>query len=295
MKQIPSFLIIMGAALGCMDVNLLDNMVLRDNDTDSSELSGEVQTFSTGPPAADTDDLFAPGLETRCVAPEMQSDGACILEGPASVLVRISTDELAVLDVEANIAVRLSDNWVFEHEVILKKENAARTAVIGVSDVNGNQQTLVVNVGVVKNPTIVITEVMADCVGTEPDCEYVKVMNVGTEDADLSGWMIDDNGDRNGDIIGSDGNGVILGAGTTATVAMDGFETLVDPLIPLSSSIGTGGLKNSASETIQLYTPDGVLIDEYINERMTPREGVPVVRRHRYLMRGATDLWFQPR
>lgn len=292
MKQITSILIIMGAALGCMDVNLLDNMAIRNNDTDSSGLSGEVKTVSTGPPAADTEDMVAPALETRCVAPEMQSDGICILEGPASVLVRISTDELAVLDVEANSAVRLSDNWVFEHEVLLKKTNAVQTAVIGVSDVNGNQQTLVVQVGVVTNPAVVITEVMADCVGTEPECEYVKVMNVGTEDADLSGWMIDDNGDRNGDIIG---NGTVLKAGAIATVAMNGFETVSGDLIPLSSSVGTGGLKNSESESIQLYASDGELMDEYTNPMKPPREGVPFVRRHSYLMRDALNLWVLPR
>jgi hypothetical protein len=292
MKQIPSILIIMGAALGCMDVNLLDNMVLCDDDTDSSGLSGEVKTVSTGPPVADTEDLAAPALETRCVAPEMQSDGACILEGPASVLVRFSTDELAVLDVEVNNVVRLSDNWVFEHEVLLKKTNAVQTDVIGVSDVNGNQQTLVVQVGVVMNPAVVITEVMADCVGTEPECEYVKVMNVGTEDADLSGWMIDDNGDRNGDSIG---NGTVLKAGTMATVAMNGFETAEGELIPLLSSIGTGGLKNSESESIQLYASDGELMDEYVNTMKLPREGVPFVRRHSYLMRDAGNLWVLPR
>ncbi|MBN2717212.1 MAG: lamin tail domain-containing protein [Deltaproteobacteria bacterium] len=292
MKNLIHILIVVGAAMGCMDVNLLDDMVSRDADTGISDRSLDTGldtgTVVLGPPELDTLDLQPPVLVTGCSENEVELTAGCGIDGNASFYLRFSTDEPAMVCGMADTAEVLSDEWATTHEVVIRKIDVVQQIAISVADVNGNERVVTLDVTAGVNPAIVIIEVLADCFGPEPDGEYVKIANVGNMTVDISGWMIDDNADRNGDVIPE---GTLLPAGEMASIAMMGFSGANGLLIPLTSSIGTGGLKNSESESIQLFDVNGVLMDEYLNIVQLPKEGVPFVRRHALLPRFARNLW----
>jgi hypothetical protein len=125
---------------------------------------------------------------------------------------------------------------------------------------------------------ISITEVLADPEGAEPVQEFVEIANYGDEPVDLSGWMIDDNGDHNGDLLPE---GTVLQAGEAALIVQSGFVSPVENLhlINIESSIGSNGLKNSESESVELYDLSGAAVSVF-SSRLTPRQECSIVRRH---------------
>jgi hypothetical protein len=132
---------------------------------------------------------------------------------------------------------------------------------------------------------VVITEVAADPVGAEPSQEFVEIMNIGSAPVDLTGWMIDDNSDANGDLIAG---GAVLGGGEIALLVAPGFDPSSpdDPAPPpdavivrLATSIGSNGLKNGDAESVELYDDTGILKSQYRKEAGAPQEGLSAHRR----------------
>lgn len=289
MKCFLKILIVLGAAAGCIDVNLYDDLVLRDTDSGTEEPGVATDTAAILETLTDTSDVTPPVLMTTCGLAEIHQDDACLIDANPSLYIRFSTDEPAIVVSQSDLVDVLSPDWQMAHELIVLKNDIAQNVTLTVSDVNQNEVQFSVEAAPLLNPAVVITEVLADCFGEEPNNEYVKIANVGTSEVDLSGWMIDDNNDRNGDVIGE---GTVLPAGVVATVAMTGFSGGAGMLVSLESAIGSSGLKNSTSESIQLLDGNGILMDEFTTTQ-GPEEGMPFVRRHVLLPKDAPEPWTQ--
>ncbi len=309
MKTIFSFLLAASAACGCENLNLLDEMVPFDTDTAAGpgDSSGGGPDGSGGDivdappdglggdaviPATDTSDDTAPQIATLCLSHESASASACVCGGVQSALVRFVSDEgaaLTVTDCPAQCLVR-SPSFATEHLVLVYGAAVVDGLLrVEAADVNGNSATLEVSLSLAEGPAVAIVEVLADPAGEEPLQEFVEIVNYGATEVDVSGWMIDDGGDGNGDLLPG---GAILPSGATAVIAQTGF----DPgrggvtVFAIDSSIGTSGLKNSESESVELYDAAGLLVSSFATA-LTPREDCSIVRVHPAMPSIVPDLW----
>lgn len=108
-------------------------------------------------------------------------------------------------------------------------------------------------------PTLSITEVLADPLGTEPSQEFVEVTNFGDEAIELLGFSLSDRAESIGDVLPR----ARLAAHAQALVVADSFDansevdTRVPPgvtLIRIGTSLGSGGLTNRG-EPLYLRDP----------------------------------------
>ncbi|MBN2341179.1 MAG: lamin tail domain-containing protein [Deltaproteobacteria bacterium] len=303
MKQLTIFIIVWGAAFGCMDTHLLDEMELWSADSETSlpdaadigaseETGNDAANDAPGPPDTDADDHSPPLIVGQCSPGAIRVGAVCMVSDNLAAWVAFSTDEPAHITMPESVGgAVLSSDWSTEHELLLDGSNEVVqepvAASFGLEDVNGNAVELDVAIPVLAGCGVRITEVLADCIGDEPDGEFVEIANWGTDTIDLAGWMIDDNGDQNGDIIVEG----MLASGQVAVLALDGFAPLDGLVIPLDSSIGSSGLKNSASESVELYDAGGAVVDRYENSAQLPKEGISFVRRSAKLPVGVPNLW----
>ncbi len=284
------------AASACMNLGLLEEMIPLDagtegdgtGDSDSdgdSDADSDGDSDTDGPPDTDPDDVIAPMLITgSCGFAESLLDGVCVAVGPASASFRFATHEPAVVSIVTSTlsgTQMVSGDWAEEHHgVALCLDSVTGCQVtIQFEDVNQNADSVVFDVVPSGEPAVAITEVMADPAGPEPHQEFVEVVNFGSEDVDLSGWMIDDNGDWDGDLIPA---GVSIAAGEVLLLVAEGFDPGEgsDPgpaagtqLVSLDGSLGSGGLKNSEAETVELYDGVGNLVSTYDGCVGNPKEG----------------------
>jgi hypothetical protein len=295
--------------VGCFDLELLDNMVPMDTETEEGAASGNGETApadSDGPgraPETDPTDTAAPSISAEsCAYPGRRTEGACVVEGAVSASIRFSTDEPAVVGVTASEGIRygvLSSEWEHAHWVVVAglATEASSSVTVSVTDVNGNQSEQEISLLGSGGPAIVITEVLADPFGPEPAQEFVEVMNLGPESVDLSFWMVDDNNDANGDLIAE---GTVLGPGKTALLVADAFDPLnsADPMpdpdadiVYLETSIGSNGLKNSEAESVELYDSTGKIVCRYAGDAGAPEEGLSVHRLLAEIPEGVTGAF----
>jgi len=290
------------AASGCLDLDLLDDMVRMDAghgeepaaaDLSFSESVGDKGTEGTtgGPPVADPNDTSPPLLNTpQCGGLETLDKKVCIAEGPYSASFRFVTDEpasvsLTVSNEQARGGV-LTEPWQTTHHIAVAglTSEADSTVAIIVEDINGNKTELEqVALGTDGHP-VSITEVLADPIGPEPAQEFVEIANFGSLEVDISGWMVDDNEDANGPLIPE---GTMLGPGQVGVLVSASFDVndnqdpAPDPtalMIVLETSVGSNGLKNSEAETIELYDNEGTLVSQYRGQAGNPKEGHSVIR-----------------
>jgi hypothetical protein len=281
----------------CLDLNLLDEMIPMDAGNLNQSLSqgagdNESSGIDTGssPPESNPADVLPPVVTTlQCGPKEREDQGLCIAEGPISASLRFSTDEPASVSVEALpsiLSAVISEPWTGLHHAVAVDISIEETSTLTLvlADVNGNENRLDVSVKGIGGPPIVITEVLADPTGAEPNQEYVEIVNIGRESVDMSGWMIDDNGDKNGDSIPP---GSVLESLQVALLAAPNFDSLsgIDAapaadsiIIYLDGSIGSSGLKNSAAETIELYDAALTRVSTYDGSAGAPKEGVSASR-----------------
>jgi hypothetical protein len=298
----------MVAAIGCMNLQLLGEMNLFDAGEEegvsgSGDSDGDSDGDTDGPPATDADDAVPPTLITgACGAFESMSDGVCVGAGPASASFRFETNEPAIVTVSSSSsgpASLITGQWATEHHAaaVLLDEGVASSITLSFEDINGNADQVIVEVTATGGYPVAVTEILADPAGTEPDQEFVEIHNFGAGAVDLSGWMIDDNGDKDGDVLPA---GTTLGAGSTGIIVSPDFDpsTGDDPapassatIIHLDSSIGTSGLKNSSAETIQLWDAAGLLVSEYLGEVGNPKEGKSAARLSAELPDGDEWAW----
>ncbi|MCP4600615.1 MAG: lamin tail domain-containing protein [Proteobacteria bacterium] len=300
------------AACGCLDLNLLDEMQPldagngeeseygegEDNDNTSDGDNNEEGKDDIGDdvgdgdqlPDTDSSDTLPPEFSVPdCGVSELLIDRICVAEGAISASLRFVTDEPTTVSISASEQVRagiLSDEWSTSHHIAvtdLDTENETNVS-FEVKDVNGNLMEFEVQISGWGGPPIAITEVLADPFGPEPSQEFIEIANFGAVEVDISGWMIDDGGDTNGDLIPI---GTILGPGEVAILVSSAYvrdegqdpspesETLI---VSLETSICSNGLKNSDAESIELYDAAGVLVSQYKGQAGAPVEGSGSIR-----------------
>ena len=299
---------------GCIDLDLLDDMLPADagsvddhvekEDRSASAIEeisiagketgvlGGTDTFApiSVEPETDSADTDPPSLGgIVCSGAERQEGNTCVVEGAVSAWFRFITDEPSEISFTAQTeqtGAVLSEPFATEHNMLVTGllTESESTIFIDVVDINGNRQETQVTLHTTSSPPVLITEVLADPLGKEPDQEFVEIVNLGSLEISLKGWMLDDNGDRNGDIISND---TLLAPGQVALFVAPtynpnaGLDPSPDPaakIIFLETSIGSNGLKNSEAETIELFDANGVLVSSYNGEVGSPKEGASVVR-----------------
>ena len=285
---------------GCLDINLIDEMLPADAGSappgESAHCTGTDpgEETETGPalPVPDPDDTAPPELTTPdCGETEQVESHLCMAVGPITVSLRFVTDEPAVvsLSVDGNgRAGVLSPLWSTEHHVVITElePDIVTPVQVRLEDINSNPNDIEISVRAPDGPTVAITEILADPLGPEPAQEFVEIANYGREEVDLSGWMIDDNGDANslGNLIAE---GTVLAPGTVAIAvsgsydAQAGADPAPDPdgvVIVLDSTVCSNGLRNSDAESVELYDATGALVSQYRGQAGTPREGVSAMR-----------------
>lgn len=133
--------------------------------------------------------------------------------------------------------------------------------------------TLYIFFPTVLSSQVVFSEIMFDPEGPENTDEFVEVFNLSESDAfDLSGWRL---GDGSGDdLIVDAGRGLLLLPRHFAVILdsdYQGHSTTYDSLIPKEalilsiegSTLGSGGLSNSKSETVMLSDNMGRKVCQY--------------------------------
>lgn len=278
--------------LGCMDLDLLDDMRSSDGGVPTlSENSTKTEGGNGVPiPEADPTDEIAPNILTSvCREPARLENDICVVEGPISASMRFITDEAATVTLSAQSRadfVSLSEPWSTEHYMVMGVDGVPAQYRIDVSDFNGNTTTAEVTLTGSSGSPVVITEILADPLGAEPAQEYIEVKNLGDDIVDLSGWMIDDNGDRDGDLIPE---GTVLSPETVGLIVSDTYNTTsgVDTkpdikalIIRVNGSLVSNGLKNSVAESVELYDVSGQMVDRYDGSVSLGAEGEALHRHH---------------
>ncbi|MDJ0763354.1 MAG: lamin tail domain-containing protein [Myxococcota bacterium] len=286
------------AVCGCLDVNLLDEMQPAtsaldggNEPGDGSDTENPIDTSDEDEPEADTADSEAPNpQEMQCDAAERRDRYFCIAEGSTSASLRFKTDEPAVVSVIVAGNERpgiFSEAWSEVHHVIVGNLaiGVETSIAVEIEDVNTNTRSLDVTVAGLGGPTVVITEILANPLGPEPSQEFVEIANLSrTEAVDISNWMIDDNGDADGDLLPP--NTHLMPCQVALLVSPDyspneGSDPEAAPgtlIITLDTSIGSNGLKNSEAESVELYNASGVLMSQYRGNARAPADGCGTVR-----------------
>lgn len=276
--------------LGCLDLSLLDEMNSIDKDSDNpSNNSENTKTESVTPELNPNDNAPPEILMTTCSSLETLDKGICIATGPVSIPFRFTSNEPASVSIKTadNMTTAvISSKWTTLHHAVvagISFDNETELEIV-ISDVNGNEYKTSLAVKANGKSPVVITEVLADPRGTEPNQEFIEIINIGDKPIDLSNWMIDDNGDQNGDLIPA---GTILEAGRVGILVAPSFDSASaeDPapapntlIIKLTDSIGIAGLKNSEAESVELYNADGDLISFYDGNLGAPKLGISASR-----------------
>jgi hypothetical protein len=277
---------------GCVDLGLLDELIPFDagGTDEGADTDADSDADSEGPPATDADDTAAPALvPISCASGEDDQEGFCIALGNGAAAIRLKTDEPAAVALTAPEGARaevVSDPWAVEHLVVAAglPPSTEATLTISLADVNGNSAEHMLPVTACDGPTVAITEVLADPLGAEPAQEFVEIANYGAAAIDLADWMIDDNGDENGDLLPA---GCLIAPGQVALLVDADYDpaSAEDPapaagalVVYLESSIGTGGLKNDEAETVELYDAAGAIVSVYDGRVGKPVEGKSAAR-----------------
>jgi hypothetical protein len=281
--------------IGCLDLELLDDMKPIEDTASEAEPSGIGASAAEGSgptgalPTPDPADSSAPIVMAAGCGPDEHLVGSfCIAEGPISVSFRFETDEPAVAEITGEgemVSAVFSEDWATSHHLgVFGLSEGEVLLSLAVKDINDNVFSTDLPITVKGGIAVSVTEILADPDGPEPAQEFVEIVNYGDAPVDLSGWMIDDGGDLNGDLITE---GTMLSAGKAAVIVGADYnpEEPGEPtlsadslLIRLDSSIASNGLKNSDAETVELYDELGVLVSRYNGTAGAPREGVSTVR-----------------
>jgi hypothetical protein len=289
--------LVAAATGGCIDIDLLDDMAPLDAGTEDGTGDGAAGSGDTdgnddnAPPSTDPNDKAPPSLKAlSCASGERLADLVCIAEGPVSATLRFGTTEPATVALETAEpdlgSETLSGAWSAEHHVVVGGLPAGGGAAVRLvlADVNGNTARVDLELGAAAGWPVAVTEVYADPAGPEPAQEFVEIVNLGSEAIDLSGWMIDDEDDANGDLLP---DGTLLDPGQAALLVAPAFDAACadDPapapgtlIVYLGSSIGSNGLKNTEAETIELYDASGTLVSGYGGGMGKPAAGVSAFR-----------------
>lgn len=305
-KQIPIFIITLLYPPCCLNLDLKAEARWVDTDSssttdlgspgdgspDHSTLPGAktVSDSDEPDPVPDSRDTLPP-TNTRldCGSSAEVDDHFCVSLGPGGASIRFQTDEAARVEVAGPIPVVgrvLSPRWKRHHWVFFTGIDGEMvcSVEIGVEDINGNRAIYSVSISGVVGHSIAITEILADPLGLEPSQEFIEIYNYGGEVVELSGWMIDDNGDKNGDLLppsttlAPNDAAIIVGPKFDSQGGNDPPPEPGTQLIVLEGTIGSSGLKNTAVESIQLYDADGNLVSAYPGGDDVPGEGVSIER-----------------
>jgi len=116
---------------------------------------------------------------------------------------------------------------------------------------------------------VVITEVLANPSGKEPDQEFVEVLNLDDQAVDLGGWTLSDSADEQGDelpsvIVEPGQYGLIVGSRYNSDGAADPAPAVGSVLVRCDSSLGSGGLAN-AGEPVYLRNAEGMVASALIH------------------------------
>jgi len=275
-------------ALSCLpDIDIRDEMdasvPATEEDEEEAESDGtaapgdEEGEDTDAVPEADPNDKTPPAItapSTGCSAHETAVDDFCVGATSHGAAVRFGTDEVstasALLSGKAVFSEEsfTTDHWLAVHGLEPGRDHALE---IDVKDASGNSSVKELEFSTLDEAgSIVITEILMDPAGAEPAQEFIEVYNQGTESISLSGWMIDDNGDMDGDVLPD----VSLAPGVVGLIVSDSFDANsaedASPapdsvMIMISGSLCSSGLKNDTGESVQLYDAAGGLMSAFPN------------------------------
>jgi hypothetical protein len=240
-----------------------------------------VETAPAAPPAL---------VPLACEPGEIAAEGACVLPGTRSAVVRCLFDRPADAGLScrtpAGDAVVLSPISAPEHRMIVAPlaPDAAQECTLYAANAAGDAAPAVLRFSTARpsGPWLAVTEVMANPPGSEPAQEWVEIANLGDVAVDLANWRLED-----------EGGGADLPAGTRlppGAVALlvpdafvpgaggDVFPNAAARLVRVGRSLGTSGLRNSG-EAVFLVGPAGAVVSSYPNVLGAAADGVSVERR----------------
>jgi hypothetical protein len=230
-----------------------------------------------------------------CSPCEEKVENLCIDILDKKVNIRWKTDELSIsgvmiLEKDKIVKEIKNNNLNFEHvfliEASLKKEYKFRVYSMDIACNVREQGPFSFKLEEDSRP-VIISEILFNPRGAEPAQEFIEIQNIGSKPLSLDGWMIDDNGDKNGDIIETTelifegGYGVIIGEKYNLNSPVDSgiFESAV--ILRVKGSLGSSGLRNDG-ETVELYDPFGRAVSCYLNffsgSALHSQQGVSIER-----------------
>ncbi|PIT90244.1 MAG: hypothetical protein COU22_03300 [Candidatus Komeilibacteria bacterium CG10_big_fil_rev_8_21_14_0_10_41_13] len=144
---------------------------------------------------------------------------------------------------EYTVSLTVSDGFLSASatRVVIISQTAVERAEEGEEDDNNEQQA-----NIVYSNQMVINEIMPNPQGSDSDAEWIELYNLSQSRIDLSGWLLSDSTDRRYEINQE-----------------DFLETTIEPfgyLVVLRSQSGIA--LNNGDDQVQLYQPDGSLLDQ---------------------------------
>jgi hypothetical protein len=222
--------------------------------------AGDAGSFTTGAAT----DLFAPRVEAFTL---QVAEGCATVHVAADEQVRgqvaLSSNGVETALVSASVGLTLD----FSQRLPDLPADPHAQAVACIADRSGNQAMSAPLVFALPPPIprVVITEVLANPVGSETTQEFVELYNASAAMVALGGWSVEDKAGK--DILPD----VALPPGAYALIVSDAYNPAdgKDPapaegtlLVHVTGRIGSHGLSNSG-EAIRLVNADGQVVSQY--------------------------------
>jgi len=275
---------------GCFpDINLRDEIDAGSAGSTSEDgaagINGPNEQGTIENPTPDPSDKTPPTIALPaggCLDHEVPQASFCVGVASYGVSIRFGTNEPAKAKASTDTGSLFEESaYGTSHWIPLGPLTPATGQAISVeaADASGNAARASLDATTdAARPALAITEVLVDPKGPEPAQEFIEVYNFGQETVDLAGWMIDDNGDQNGDLLPA----ASLSSGQVGVLVPDSYDesSAEDPtpasealVIRVTGSLCSSGLRNDTGETVELYDPAGALVSLFPNTLGKPAEG----------------------
>ncbi len=177
----------------------------------------------------------------------------------AEMVVNLSSGNTDVGTVESSVTIPAGEASASFNVTLVNNDLYSGTRGVAITASSDSAAAASATLAVTDDETgsLVISEIMYDSSGAEPQGEWVEVFNAGSTTIDLGGWYLDDE-DANvftpvpaGTLLPPEGVAVIFnadGGNQTADAFRADWSTAADPTV-IVIGVGWGSLANSPSET----------------------------------------------